>query len=164
MKPRCLLFFIVLCLWGCNQQQDGSQKLLQTKIDSLQKTIDNAYKPGLGEFMSSIQVHHEKLWFAGKNENWKLADFEIKEIQEDLTDITTYCKDRPETHFLPMIDPALDSLNKAIQQKSSASFKNKFILLTNTCNSCHQATKLEFNVIKVPDVPAFSDQVFKPRI
>jgi len=162
MKSICLFPLFALCLLSCNQQQEDSQKSLQAKIDSLQMTIDHAYKPGLGEFMTSIQVHHEKLWFAGINENWKLADFEIKEIEEDLGDITTYCNDRPEVHFLPMIDLPLDSLDKAIQQKNSVSFKNNFILLTNTCNSCHQATKHEFNVIKVPDAPGVSDQVFKP--
>jgi hypothetical protein len=30
--------------------------------------------------MSSIQVHHAKLWFAGQNQNWELADFEMHEI------------------------------------------------------------------------------------
>ena len=35
--------------------------------------------PGFEEFMSNIQAHHAKLWFAGQNHNWKLADFEIHE-------------------------------------------------------------------------------------
>ncbi|HEY4155160.1 MAG TPA: hypothetical protein VGM24_07025 [Puia sp.] len=126
----------------------------------MQKMIDSSYRPGLGEFMSGIQLHHEKLWFAGKNENWKLADFEINEIKETITDINNYCKDRPEIHFLPMINPVLDSLANAIQEKNSASFIKNYSLLTGTCNSCHQATKHEFNVIKVPRVSAFSDQEF----
>ncbi len=153
----------MLFLFGCSQPDQGTGKLLQAKIDSLQKLIDSAYKPGLGEFMSSIQLHHEKLWFAGKNENWKLADFEINEIREDLTDINSYCRDRPETHFLPMITPPLDSVTLAIQQENSASFKKHYIILTNTCNSCHQVTKHEFNVLKVPETSSFPDQEFEPK-
>ena len=49
-----------------------------------------AYTPGLGEFMSGIQVHHEKLWFAGKAGNWQLADFETGEIRETIDDIQKY--------------------------------------------------------------------------
>ena len=37
--------------------------------------------------MSGIQVHHEKLWFAGTAKNWRLADFEIHEIMEAVDDI-----------------------------------------------------------------------------
>jgi hypothetical protein len=37
---------------------------------------NNAYTPGFGDLMSSIQVHHSKLWFAGKNQNWALAAYE----------------------------------------------------------------------------------------
>ena len=65
------------------------------------------YKPGLGEFMSGIQVHHAKLWFAGTAANWKLADFEVGEIKETLDDVEKYCTDRPELASLPMIHPPL---------------------------------------------------------
>jgi hypothetical protein len=113
--------------------------------------------------MSGIQVHHEKLWFAGKNENWKLADFEVHEIKEALDDIQNYCQDRPEIRSLPMITPPLDSVVSAIAQKNSLAFKNSFTVLTSSCNSCHQATKHEFNVIKIPDSPPFSNQEFRPE-
>lgn len=152
-----LIITIIVLLSSCNQQTDKTQTL-QNQIDSL-KT--NAYKPGFGEFMSSIQVHHNKLWFAGQNENWKLADFEINEINENLDDIKKYCTDRPETKSLPMIDPALENIKKAIQQQNPALFKEEYTNLTNSCNSCHQATQHEFNVITIPITSPFSNQDFK---
>jgi hypothetical protein len=60
-----------------------------------------------------------------------------------------------------MIQPAIDSINNAIAQKSSTLFKNNFVLLTNTCNNCHRATNHAFNVVKIPDAPPFSNQDFK---
>lgn len=154
-------FFIILtvALFACNQQTNNTQ-ILQSRIDSMENKLDNIYKPGLGEFMSNIQVHHNKLWFAGQNQNWKLADFEIKEIEESLADIKEYCADRPETKAIGMIDPAMDSISNAIQQKNLSKFKSSFILLTTTCNACHQETNHEFNVIKIPDTPPFSNQAF----
>jgi hypothetical protein len=136
-------------------------KDLQSQIDSLQTQINNAYKPGLGEFMSGIQVHHEKLWFAGTAQNWRLADFEIHEIMEAVDDIKTYASDRPEVKNLVMLQPAIDSINNSIQQKDVASFKRNFLTLTNTCNNCHQSVNYDFNKIKIPDTPPFSNQVFK---
>ena len=34
--------------------------------------------------MTYIQIHHSKLWFAGKNQNWELAKFELDEISETI--------------------------------------------------------------------------------
>ena len=161
MKIGFTFIFLSTLIIACDDQQQ-TVKQFQSRIDSLQQQIDKSYKPGFGEFMSSIQVHHEKLWFAGINQNWKLADFEINEIKESLEDIQTYCTDRPERKSLTMIDRPLDSISYAIQQKDEALFKKSFITLTNTCNNCHRTTEHEFNVIKIPDTPPFSNQEFKP--
>jgi hypothetical protein len=133
---------------------------LQVQVDSLQRRISNSYTPGLGEFMSGIQVHHEKLWFAGSARNWKLANFEIGEIRESLDDIQRFCTDRPEIASIPMILPPMDSISKAVAQQDLPRFKSAFMLLTSTCNNCHRATKHEFNVIQTPTTPPFSNQVF----
>jgi hypothetical protein len=157
-------FFIVFLgfyLASCNQHQESERMVLQNQIDSLRSRLDSSYTPGLGEFMSSIQVHHAKLWFAGKNGNWDLADFEMGEIRETITDINKYCTNRPEITSLPMIEPALDSLTISITGKNIESFKKSFTLLTITCNSCHKVTKHSFNVIKIPDIPPVPNQVFE---
>ena len=133
---------------------------LQVRVDSLQRRLTNSYTPGLGEFMSGIQVHHEKLWFAGTAQNWKLANFEIDEIRESLDDIQRFCMDRPEVASVPMILPPMDSVAKAVAQQDLPRFKSAFTLLTNTCNNCHRATRHEFNVIQIPTTPPFSNQVF----
>ena len=152
---------IATALFSCNSQTADS-KNLQLQIDSLQNKFNNTYTPGFSEFMSTIQVHHAKLWFAGENQNWQLADFEIHEIKESLDGIKTYCTDRPETNSLGMIDPPLDSLLNAITEKNSSRFKSSYVLLTNTCNTCHEATAHGFNVIKIPTSIPFSNQEFKP--
>jgi hypothetical protein len=157
---RLIIFLGSLTFVACTPQSENTSQL-QAQITDLQKQLDQAYRPGLGEFMSSIQVHHNKLYFAGQNQNWKLADFEVQEIKESLEDISKYCTDRGESKSIAMIQPALDSISTAITQKSLILFKNSFVNLTNTCNSCHQATNFEFNVVKIPDAVPFSNQDFK---
>ena len=157
---KCIALFAPLLLVACNQPSGDTSKL-QSQIDSLQSKLNNTYKPGFGEFMSSIQVHHNKLWFAGQEQNWKLANFEIHEIQESIEDIEKYQTEREESQKIGMIKPALDSVVSAIELKNSTAFKNSFIQLTNTCNNCHKATNFGFNQVKIPDSPPFSNQVFK---
>jgi hypothetical protein len=159
----CKLFGLVpilLILLSCNQQSSQVNQM-QSKIDSLEKQLNKTYKPGLGEFMTGIQLHHAKLWFAGQNQNWPLANFEIHEIQESLDDIDEFCKDRPEVKSIGMLKPAIDSVAGAIRQRDLQSFKNSFSLLTNTCNTCHKATDHGFNVVIIPTDPPVSNQDFK---
>jgi hypothetical protein len=111
--------------------------------------------------MSSIQVHHNKLWFAGEAQNWRLADFEIHEIEETIEDIQKFQTEREESGQIKIIKPALDNVVAAIEQKNNISFKSSYKLLTNTCNNCHKATKFEFNQVKIPDTPPSINQVSK---
>jgi hypothetical protein len=157
---KIFYFFLLLVVAACNQNSPET-KILQTRIDSLEKRVADSYKPGFGEFMSGIQVHHAKLWFAGIHDNWELADFEVHEIMEALDDLQQFEHERKETKSLPMLSPALDSLKTAIQHKNITAFKSSFILLTNTCNNCHKEVNYSFNVVKIPDSPPFSNQSFE---
>ena len=154
----CILFTVGLF---CCHRPNNNTTVMQNQIDSLEKKLNDTYIPGFGELMSNIQVHHAKLWFAGQNQNWKLADFEIHEIKETLEAIQKYQTERTESQKIGMLNPALDSINNSIQQKSVSLFKSSFTLLTNTCNNCHRATDFEFNVVKIPETQPFSNQDFK---
>jgi len=157
-----IIFVAALFLISCNQSSNESVNL-QKRVDSLQTALHQSYKPGLGEFMSQVQVHHAKLWFAGKYGNWPLAEFEVGEIQEALDDIPKFCSDRPEVKSIGIIDPAMDSISAAIKAKDETRFDSSFTLLTATCNDCHKATNHGFNLIKTPDIPPVSNQVFRPQ-
>jgi hypothetical protein len=106
--------FFALCTTVCTiscKQADNSAGALQSRIDSLEKKIAATYKPGFGEFMSSIQVHHAKLWFAGQNQNWELADFEMHEIAETIDAIKEYQTEREESKKVDMLKPSLEAVN-----------------------------------------------------
>lgn len=156
---RVLTVLGLFGLLSC-QSAETSNQHLEKKLDSLEQQLAHTYKPGFGEFMSSIQAHHAKLWFAGQHQNWELADFEIHEIMEAIEDIKTYQKERKESALVNMLNPSLDSLNTAITHHNLPEFQDRFRSLTSTCNKCHQATEFGFNVVKVPDQSFFANQDF----
>ena len=156
-----LLIGLSLSLLACNQQADNT-KDLEERINNLESKLADAYKPGFGDFMGSIQTHHAKLWFAGQNENWDLADFEIHELEEAIEDIQKYQAGRKESEMIGMLNAPLENIEKAIDEKDSEAFKRNFISLTNTCNKCHIAVGFEFNVVKLPETSPFSNQDFRP--
>jgi len=156
------LFLLVFGLFSCNNHPN-KMAVLQSRIDSLETKLSEVYKPGFGEMMNSIQSHHLKLWYAGKNKNWKLAEFEIKELNEVVENIEKFQGKRKETELISMMNPALDSLKMAINKKDDDLFVNSYTGLTNSCNSCHKLTDFEFNIVKLPEgEPPFPNQNFKP--
>ena len=155
-----LIVFLALAFSACNQPQTDKINELQTRITQLENQLADTYKPGFGEIMGRIQAHHAKLWFAGINQNWKLADFEIHEIIEGVENIEKYQSDRKESGLIEMINPALDQVKKAIGSENTNDFKASYSLLTNNCNECHRDTEFEYNIVKIPTSQQFSNQGF----
>ena len=157
---KYILYVHVLLILVACQQRSKDTTNLQQKIDSLQTELANSYRPGFGEFMSSIQAHHIKLWFAGQQKNWELADFEVHEIRENLDDIRLYQADRKESKATQMLEPVLDSVIQSINRKDPVAFTRTYYQLTNTCNTCHRENDFGFNVVTIPTSQPFSNQDF----
>jgi hypothetical protein len=118
------------------------------------------YKPGMGELMSSIQLHHAKLWFAGENNNWPLAAYNQSLITNNFKRIQLYHGGTFEAKAAYMIDPAMDSLRNAIVRKDRLAFEISFRFLTTSCNNCHIVTRHAFNVITTPTIAPIGNQDF----
>jgi hypothetical protein len=152
-------FLVIVILSACGQRQNVNVQL-EARIDSLQQELKHSYKPGFGEFMSAIQVHHAKLWYAGRAENWPLAQFEIDEIKESLEGIKQYNADRQESKSIDMINGPLQGVVRAVEAKDTATFRGAYDALTSTCNQCHKVTQHAFNIICRPTAPPFTNQAF----
>ncbi|HVB03078.1 MAG TPA: hypothetical protein VNE41_05115 [Chitinophagaceae bacterium] len=159
------LFPIIFILTACHSRNNNAWlKQLQGKVNNLQDSLrimKNEYRPGLGNLMTSIELHHSNLWFAGLNSNWTLAYFELGKIRSVIGEAEDLEINRPEIKELPIILPSLDSLSDAIALKNKSQFKRDFILLTNTCNNCHNEVNFPFENVVIPISPYFSNQDFK---
>ncbi len=163
-----LLIMFVLLIAGCKDSRTTMKTLqseinyLNAKNDSLEKMIQ-AIKPGLGDLMLMVQVHHNKLYFAAKEGNWPLAQFEHDEMIEIFNQAEEIERDRNEVKLLKgMIYPQLDTIQLSISQKNPERFYSSYTSLTNACNNCHSATKFGFNKIIIPERPPYSNQQFEP--
>jgi hypothetical protein len=157
-----LLVFAAFLLFSCSSNTNNEAEL-KTQIDDLKTQLANTYKPELGELMTDVQAHHAKLYYAGHYQNWKLADYELKELQEIFDDIKKYNSDRQEVNLVGMIQGPLNQVTNSIKNQDVKQFEDNFSALTNTCNACHVAAKYEFNVVKIPEEQMFSNQDFKPK-
>ena len=114
----------------------------------------------MGELMTSIQLHHAKLWFAGKNAAWPLAAYNESLIESAFKKLQRYHPGTAEARDAVMIDGPLDSVSAAIARKDGRAFGQSFALLTTTCNNCHAVTKHAYNVILIPQGLPVDNQDF----
>jgi hypothetical protein len=124
------------------------------------------YQPGLGEFMTATQLRHAKLWFAGSQNNWDLAAYEIDELKEGFEDAASL---HPIFEGIPVaemiksiISPQIQNVERAVKAKSAAKFAAAFDQLTDGCNSCHAGANKPFIRIQRPNLPPITNQDFAP--
>jgi len=126
----------------------------------------NNYVPGLGDLMESLQVQHNKLWFAGEQLNWPLADYAVNALKEGIADMIVLRPRYKGESIVEMLNlltarPLLE-LEEAVERKDSAQFVQAYDALTEGCNVCHQNHGYEFIAIQRPTVPALSNQRYGP--
>jgi hypothetical protein len=125
------------------------------------------FTPNMGDMMSIlIQPRHAKLALAGKAENWALAGYALKELQQGFG---TIAKSIPRWKALPvseLVDAALkqpfSTMDFAIKAGDTRQFAESFDKITAGCNACHSTADQSFVVIKTPDASVFPNQEFQP--
>jgi hypothetical protein len=138
-----------------------------TNLDQRLKRLEAA-APSPGLFMSAIQLHFAKLYFAGEARNWDLARFEQGEILEHLDVVAAL---RPEEGAVSVVgimdafkNTQLVALKDAIEMKDRGLFRDAYQQSILMCNTCHQTTGRPFIVITIPTNPPVSNQRWESPI
>ena len=118
------------------------------------------------ETMGYYQRFSQKLYFAGINENWKLADFyinELKEVTEELVKKDVIHDSYNLSNLSEaMLLPKIEKVGEAISEKNQVLFLENYKLMISSCNLCHQATRHPFLKMTVPDDSSIWNQDFMP--
>jgi hypothetical protein len=127
------------------------------------------FNPQMSALMNMlIQPRHAKLGLAGKQENWPLAGYMLKELKQGFVVISRAV---PRWKGLPVGDlfdaaviPPITVLDFAVKANEPRQFAEAYDKLTAGCNACHATTEHPFVVIKPPDsAAAFPNQDFAPK-
>ncbi|WP_027530805.1 hypothetical protein [Bradyrhizobium sp. WSM3983] len=121
------------------------------------------YVPRLGDIMSAAQTRHQKVWLAGKAQNWELAAFEMRQLKASLVEAAVLYSGIPVSN-VTTLEPSLQSTSDAIAAKDGRKFAKALGDLTEGCNACHRSLGRSFVVMKVPSDPQpFANQQFAPQ-
>jgi hypothetical protein len=129
---------------------------VRDSLDVLQRVVDSlkAQAPGLGDYMTTIQLHTAKLWFAGQASNWKLAKYEVDELAETMEaaeSLHARKNDVDISFYLRNIRLALvPLLEKSLAKKSLSAFGDAYHQTLVACNGCHRPAGYEFIHVITP--------------
>lgn len=118
-------------------------------------------------YMTHIQRHMNKLYFAGKAGNWDLAGFYVHEVEEMLESLEKHNVVEDDGISLSPLLKAmglgpLELLEAEVKKKNRDGFEKLYTNQVQQCNACHTASKYPFIKIAVPTSPAFTNQIYTP--
>lgn len=146
----------------------GGASALQDSIKRLQADVANAkdLMPGLGEYMTTIQLHAGKLWFAAKAANWELAQYELDELKETMEAAKGLNAEKNGIKISNVLDSVLQAqvaeLDKSIKSKNQSEFQKSYDETLDACNGCHTEAGYKFIHIIRPSAPPVSNQKWEP--
>ena len=108
------------------------------------------FVPRLNDMMVATQLRHFKLWYAGVVQNWPLANYELTQIRDAITDTERLYANKGGSEMSAQMMPPTDDVEEAIKAKDGKKFASAFGKLTAACNSCHEAAGLGFIKIREP--------------
>src|SRR5438445_3320466 len=165
-----LLFLIVRVVSLGNEVQgihDKNSRELATLQDSLKRAqadlaTAKELAPGLGEYMTTIQLHAGKLWFAAKASNWDLAQYELDELKETMEAAKALNAEKNGIKISSVLDSVLQTqvaeLDKSIKSKAQNEFQKSYDETLSACNGCHAEARYKFIHIVRPTTPPVTNQ------
>ena len=170
---RAVLSFILLpALSGCGgtlpaaSTQTPSENL-PARVQALEDLV-----PSQSHMMADVGDHFTNLWFAGRAENWPLADFYLAETRSHLRWAVRRIPIRKDNRgqdvnlvkILEAFENAqLTQLKQSLDRKDRPGFETVYKESLTVCYSCHTAADKPYLRPKIPTEPASRIMNFDPR-
>jgi hypothetical protein len=158
----------VVSLWKVvsldRQLRNSDSGALQESLKRVQAELATAKElsPGLGEYMTTIQLHAAKLWFAAKASNWELAAYELHELEETMEAVTKLNVEKNGVKISNVMDAVLktqiNQLEESIKSKNYSAFQKSYDETLSACNGCHTESGHKFIQIVRPSAPPVTNQ------
>ncbi len=137
---------------------------LQKEVEKLTHIVEE-HPVELATFMASYERFANKLYLAGKAQNWELAAFyheELEETAEHLQKLGITDDGIPVSAMMgPNLLEPLKAVEQAIHTRQPEAFTQNMQTLIQHCNSCHQAAGKPY--LRLQLTPTGLSQSFEPQ-
>jgi len=165
-------FLLVTVLSGCEQTSPAaSSQTPPEKLAARVKALEDLI-PSQSHMMADVGDHFTNLWFAGRAENWPLADFYLGETRSHLHWAVRRIPIRKDSqgrdinlnNILEAFENSqLTQLKGTIDGKDEAAFERVYKECLTVCYSCHTAASKPYLRPQIPTEPASRIMNFDPK-
>ncbi len=139
-------FFFVSC--NLSEKKSTTGKWITGSDAEKIQTIEKQFR-GFDHAMVETGYRYQELYWAGKDQNWEYANYQLDKIQ---TTIENGLERRPKRaksaeYFLAHVLP---EMKKAIKAEDPILFNDNFKSMTINCNSCHYKEQVSYLSVKTP--------------
>lgn len=149
-----LISTLIFIGFACNSVHNTDSQETSENKQALVEEIPLIYH------MSFISRYTQKLYFAGEAENWELADIYSHEIEEISAGIVSRGEMHDGINISELIDsmllPQIEQLEEAIDSGDREMFLDRYNVMIQSCNSCHEASDYGAVKVTIPDVNPYA--------
>lgn len=148
-----ILLFTLLIFSACNQKTEKNNVqgdwIKGTEQEQI-KIIEKQFR-GFDNAMVEVGYRYQELYWAGQDENWEYAEYQIEKIKIAIENALERRPKRAKSaeHFINTILP---EMKKSVQSNNISLFNKNFQSLTIHCNNCHAMENVSFFNVQVPSV------------
>ena len=154
-----------------NQEQDWKSAVasLRDSVRDLRVVVDSLRQqsPGLGEYMTTMQLHTAKLWFAVKESNWDLASYEAGELNETMDAAAALHIFKNNVNIAGVLQSVqqsqIQSVKHALETKNHKHFSVAYKQTLEACNGCHTSAGYKFILIIPPTREPVANQKWSTK-
>jgi cytochrome c556 len=137
-----ILFFSTL--FAQNSYSTKSNWLLDTKSDEQKfKKIQKQFR-GFDLAMVEVGYRFNTLYFAIKDKNYDLAQYQLDKIKKAIENGTERREKRRKNSELMFLNNQYPALTKALSSKDVKAIEQEFSNTKTSCNACHAAERVPF--------------------
>jgi hypothetical protein len=141
--PRVSSIVIVAaCLLGVGGTARAQSDWLKGSTEDQLKTLAEI-QPGIGTVMLEYSFRFGSLYYAAQGGNWKLADYQLKEMTE-IQEIGETTRPGRAQALKNFEEKSLGPIGEAIKQQNRKAFNVAFQAALKGCNECHVDQKFGF--------------------
>jgi hypothetical protein len=143
-----LTVWILLFSNSCQNQQSYETQWLGSTQQEIYNQIEDQFQ-GFSRTMVEVNYRYQELYWAGQDQNWQYADYQLEHILEAMEQGFVRRPERELSSQL-FIEQAAPQLYEIINEGSHERFQNYFPQFTASCNNCHKMEGMDFINIKTP--------------
>ncbi len=156
MKPTVISVFafiaMAIIISAC---QTATDQTFETRwagedLQEIVASLENQFG-GFDQTMIQTNYRYNELYWAGQDENWQYAEYQLDEM---LGNLEKGFVRRPERQAssVQFVDQAAPRLLQAIEAGDKEAFDEAFTRFASSCNTCHAMEDVAFIQVVIPDV------------